>query len=222
MFLLKPPVAALVFSLPLIAACQMQSDKVVVEPIWVRLSDKDLPTARWDHLPEGKTWTRHAMSQFVGDSGRTPPDTMPEDIEKWCPDYSPMRAIYLDGTAEEVSTYQTIAFWVGFLSVMAENESSNNPRAVGGDGKRYGLLQISPATATENQCAVTTGEALKDPVANISCAVRIMTKAVLRDDVVAAGGRGVAADWAVLRSPRKRAAMQKWLSSQSYCQEETY
>jgi hypothetical protein len=44
-----------------------------------------------------------------------------------------------------------------------------------------------------------------------------MARTVPRDGVIAAGGRGVAADWGPLKSSAKRADMQAWLRAQSYC-----
>ena len=40
---------------------------------------------------------------------------------------------------------------------------------------------------------------------------------VLRDGVISAGSRGVAADWGPFHSSRKRQDMQQWTRRQSYC-----
>ncbi len=104
------------------------------------------------------------------------------------------------------------------MSTLAKYESTYKPRAVGGGGKWYGLLQILPATARGYKCNVGTGEALKNGAANLSCAVRIMAVTVPRDGVIyGRGGRGVAADWGPMRSASKRADMAGWLRRQTYC-----
>ena len=75
--------------------------------------------------------------------------------------------------------------------------------------------QIAPGTARWRNCAVGTGQALLDGVANLRCGVRIMAITVPRDGVVAEGMRGVAADWGPFHSRRKREDMRNWVRSQS-------
>ena len=113
------------------------------------------------------------------------------------------------------------AFWVGMMSALSKHESTYNPRAVGGGDRWYGLLQIYPDTARRYGCRATTGEALKNPVDNLSCAARIMAVTVQRDQAVAlrdSRWRGVAADWGPMTKPSKIAEMANWTSKQSYCQ----
>ena len=88
---------------------------------------------------------------------------------------------------------------------------------MGGGGKWFGLVQIAPATARGYGCAATTGDALKDGEANLSCAIRILAHTVPRDGVVSEGMRGVAADWGPFHSGAKRSDMQQWTSAQPYC-----
>lgn len=133
----------------------------------------------------------------------------PKDIRDWCPGYA--RA--------DLATRR--AFWVGFLSALAKHESTWNPRAVGGGGLWYGLLQILPATARLFGCKARTGAALKDGAANLSCGIRIMAQTVTRDGVISARRprwSGVAADWGPLRKAAKREEMAAWLKAQDYCQ----
>jgi len=131
---------------------------------------------------------------------------VPGDIATWCPGYV------------QASEDERAAFWAGMLSALAKHESTWNPAAVGGGGKWFGLVQIAPATARSYGCAAGSGSALKDGVANLSCAVRIAARTVRRDGVVAAGMRGLAADWGPFHSARKRNEMAARTRSQSYCQ----
>jgi hypothetical protein len=131
--------------------------------------------------------------------------TVPRDVAEWCPAYP------------KASLEDRRAFWVGFLSALAKHESTYRPAAVGGGGRWYGLLQILPATARGYGCKAQTGEALKNGAANLSCALRIMTRTVRRDGVIARDMRGVAADWGPFHSAEKRRDMANWLRRQSYC-----
>ena len=102
------------------------------------------------------------------------------------------------------------------MSALAKHESTYNPGARGGGGKWLGLMQIAPATWRHYGCS---GEMLNG-ADNMACAVRIMTAQVGRDNAVAGGSgawRGVARDWAPLRSASKRADIASWTRSQSYC-----
>ncbi|WP_299280285.1 transglycosylase SLT domain-containing protein [uncultured Tateyamaria sp.] len=165
----------------------------------------NVPRTRWAHQPGHVLWNRAANSALKT-HGRPLVDLVPADIETWCPRY------------ETASDRDRRAFWIGFLSALAKYESTYKPRAVGGGGKWYGLLQILPATARGYDCNVGTGEALKNGAANLSCAVRIMAVTVPRDGVIyGPGGRGVAADWGPMRSKAKRADMAGWLRRQTYC-----
>jgi hypothetical protein len=83
------------------------------------------------------------------------------------------------------------------------------------------LLQIYPDTARRYGCRARTGEALKNPVENLSCAARIMAVTVERDQAVAVcytRWRGAAADWGPMTKPKKIAEMSAWTSHQTYCQ----
>ncbi|MEQ9259250.1 MAG: transglycosylase SLT domain-containing protein [Roseovarius sp.] len=164
-----------------------------------------LPRTRWEHREEAALWTQSALSALKT-HGRALVEMVPRDIEEWCPAY-PM------GDA-----HQRRAFWVGFLSALAKHESTWRPRAVGGGGRWYGLLQILPATARGYGCQARSGQALMEGPANLSCAIRIMARTVPRDGVVSSRGRGVAADWGPLVSRRKRLEMMDWMKRQVYCQ----
>lgn len=168
-----------------------------------------LPTTRWRHLNKGPTWSRAALSAL---SAHAEPlaQTVPKDVADWCPGYA------------SASLADRRAFWVGFLSALAKHESTYRPEAVGGGGRWYGLLQILPATARGYGCKAQTGAALMNGAANLSCGLRIMTRTVRRDGVIARGMRGVAADWGPFHSARKRRDMATWLRGQSYCKSVPY
>ena len=167
-----------------------------------------IPTARWDSRDDGAAWTRATLTALTTEAAGLD-DVIPRDISTWCPTYA-------DNPPE-----MRRAFWVGLMSALARHESTLNPRAVGGGGQWFGLLQIYPPTARHFQCEARTGEALRDPEANLACAARIMAVTVARDQAVAihdSRWRGVAADWGPMTSRSKRAEMAAWTRAQPYCQ----
>ena len=168
----------------------------------------DVFDAQWDHRPQGRLWSRTATSALY-DHGLPLLQLVPRDVDQWCRAY------------EGQSKRARAAFWVGFLSALARYESTWRAEAVGGSGRWFGLLQISPATARGYGCRARTGSALLDGPDNLSCAIRIMARTVARDGVIHAQEpkwSGVSADWGPMRSTAKRKAMARWLQSQSYCQ----
>ena len=170
-----------------------------------RLRSSNVPATRWTHKPGHMLWNRTALTALKTHAAALV-EEVPADVVSWCPAYP------------EATQEQRSAFWLGFMSALAKFESTYDPRAVGGGGKWFGLLQIAPATARGYGCNVGSGTALKSGAANLSCAARIMAVTVPRDGVIyAPGGRGVAADWGPMRSRSKRADMASWLRRQSYC-----
>lgn len=162
------------------------------------------PTAKWDFKDQGEGWTEATLAAL--EAHATPlTETVPRDIAQWCPAYP------------EADADDRAAFWAGLVSALAEHESTWNPRAVGGGGRWFGLVQISPATARGYGCEARSGEALKSGEANLSCAMRIWSVTVPRDGVVSAGGGGVAADWGPMVQSRKREDMRAWVREQEYC-----
>ncbi|TRD23535.1 transglycosylase SLT domain-containing protein [Palleronia caenipelagi] len=187
---------------------------ILAGPIWAeevrpkpRPAPDFIPVTRWDHRSEADDWSRAAL-QALKTHGRSLVRTVPRDIAQWCPGY------------EHASDAARRAFWVGLLSGVAKYESTWNPRAVGG-GQWYGLMQIWPTTARHFGCRAQNGAALKDGSANLSCAIRILSKTIPRDGVVHARSprwSGVAADWAPMRKPGARRDIRKWVRGQHYCQ----
>ncbi|TFL16829.1 hypothetical protein DR046_17985 [Jannaschia formosa] len=165
---------------------------------------EEMPDLRWDHVRGSSRWTRAAM-QALDAHGQRLLETVPRDIEQWCPAYA------------EADEWGRKAFWAGLLSTLSKHESTYRPNAVGGGGLWYGLVQILPATARGYGCRARTGDALKDGALNMSCAVRILNVTVPRDGVVARGYKGVAADWGPFHSTAKREDMRRWLVRQPFC-----
>jgi hypothetical protein len=166
-----------------------------------------IPNTRWTHKAGHEAWTLAGL-QALASHGKVLESVVPRDIERWCPAYA-------DNTPSARR-----AFWVGMMSALAKHESTYNPRAVGGGDLWYGLLQIYPPTARAYGCRAQTGEALKDPGANLSCAARIMAVTVARDEAVAifdGRWRGVAADWGPMSNRSKIAEMSAWTRAQPYC-----
>ena len=169
--------------------------------------DNSVPRARWEYRAKGDLWTRVAVSA-VATHGAALLDVVPDDIADWCPAYP--------GNDDEDRS----AFWAGLLSTLARYESTFNPRAVGGGGLWYGLMQIYPQTAEFRDCRVQTGAGLKRGSANLNCAVRIMAVTVPRDNAISTKTtrwRGVAADWGPIRNDWMRRDMQRYTRKQTYC-----
>lgn len=206
------------FALPLLAlafTAKAADDTVAPEisaaPIAVAaapaLRENALPRARWEHRRGGTLWTRVALSA-IETHGRVLLDVVPRDIADWCPAYPANDA------------KQRAAFWAALLSSLSRYESTWNPRAVGGGGQWYGLLQIFPPTAAFRGCDVQTGEGLKQASANLNCAVRIMSATVPRDSAISLKEKrwmGVAADWGPIRTEWMRRDMQRYTRRQVYC-----
>ncbi len=166
-----------------------------------------IPRARWDHLPDGQRWSLALMGALSGSAAGLS-NVVPRDIDNWCPAYT------------DNPPQLRRAFWVGMMSALAKHESTFRPTAVGGGGQWFGLLQIYPPTAQFFGCQAQSGEALKDPVANLGCAARIMATTVRRDNAIAirdSRWRGVAADWGPMSNPAKIAEMSAWTRRQGYC-----
>jgi len=162
---------------------------------------------RWSHVDGSAAWD-DAARLALSTHGQPLVQTVPRDIERWCPAYS------------EADVAQREAFWVGLLSALAKHESTYKPAAVNPNGKWFGLLQISPATARGYQCRAGSGSALKDGGENVSCAIRIMAVTVPRDGVIATKDsrwRGVAADWGPMRVASKQRDVAGWLNAQPFC-----
>ena len=167
-----------------------------------------IPDARWDFRDDSESWTLASLAALKSHGSRLE-ETVPRDIENWCPGYA------------NNPPHLRRAFWVGMISALVKHESTYRPEAVGGGDLWYGLTQIYPDTAQRYGCQATTGQELKDPEDNLSCAIRIMNVTVPRDNAIAirdSRWRGVAADWGPMSNPSKISEMSAWTRSQEYCQ----
>lgn len=183
--------------LMLLVACAGLSACVTTTPV---VTPDVEPAMRWDFRPDADSWTEGTLDA-LRTHGAVLPSMIPADITEWCPDYA-------NKTEEERA-----AFWAGLFSALAKHESTWRPEAVGGGGSWFGLVQISPSTARAYGCAATTGSALKNPVANLRCGVRIAAAQVSKRGSVNGGMR----DWGPFHSSTKRAEMAAWTRQQPYC-----
>lgn len=186
------------------SAVEVSATQPVIRPT---ARTAEVPRARWEHRQNGMLWTRVALAA-VNTHGAPLTQTVPRDIADWCPAYA-------DHGQEERA-----AFWAALLSTLSRYESTWQPRAVGGNGRWFGLMQIYPPTAEFRGCREQTGEGLKRASANLNCAVRIMAITVLRDEAISildGRWRGVAADWGPIRNDWMRRDMQRYTKRQPYC-----
>jgi len=163
--------------------------------------------ARWDRRPEGALWTA-AQYKALGQEGRALIDTVPADIDTFCPGYAKA-----DASARK-------AFWIGLFSGLAFYESTWRPEAAGAGGRYRGLLQIWPTSARFYGCDLSHPKGLYDGPTNLRCASRIAAQAVERDQLVAGSPGnwgGVAADWPPLRDASKRREIATFTRSLPVC-----
>jgi hypothetical protein len=145
--------------------------------------------------------------------------TDPADVSEYCPAY------------RTASTSDRAAFWVGFMSALAKPESNFNPATRfqepgmserdGSPVISRGLLQISRESANLNYgCGIGEAEELHDPRTNLTCGVRILSRLVPRDGLIANEARpwhGAAAYWSPMRRSADKAAIRDFTSRQAYC-----
>ena len=195
-----PRIGLAVICLSLLSAC------LPVPSVSTRGALQDDFPMRWDHIPTAPEWEAAGLAALDSHAAALPA-LVPDDIDSWCPAYE---------TGDED---QRAAFWLGLVSALARHESTWQETAVGGNGRWYGLVQISPATARGYGCQATTGAALLEGAANVSCALRIWAQTVPRDGVVAQGRGGIAADWGPMHPSQstKREDIRAWVQDQPYC-----
>ncbi|WP_378943470.1 lytic transglycosylase domain-containing protein [Paracoccus sp. R86501] len=193
-------------ALAVLAACSTTPSADKAEAVKMEAEELALvaePPMRWDAKGGSDAWTTATLAALDRE-GVTIMSRVPQDINEFCPNY------------RQLTQTGRKAFWAGLLSAVAKHESTYNPQAAGGGGKWLGLMQIAPATWRNYGC---TGN-IRNGSDNMTCAVKIMSHQVERDNAVAHDGngwRGVARDWAPMRSSSKRADIANWTSSQSYC-----
>lgn len=202
----------MIFALCCVVGCaQSDLSANAQDSLRPKARDNEQVWTRWTHRPGHENWERAAISALKGPA-RGLVETVPNDIRTWCPAYP------------EADAPARRAFWVGFLSALAKFESTYREDAIGGGGRWHGLTQISPGTARSYGCVAQSGAALRDGGANLSCALRIMSRTVQRDGVVHGRGSkwlGVTADWGPMRSASKRNDIASWTKAMPPCQSST-
>lgn len=137
--------------------------------------------AAWSATNQDGSWTKTAESA-VANSVLV--ELVPRDVQYFCPAYP--------GLAKS----ERRKFWVGLLSAMAKPESNFKPQRLYREKFRdargqavvsRGLLQISIESANQKRygCAITDASKLHDPAINLSCGVKIMSKWVATDGIIA-------------------------------------
>lgn len=101
--------------------------------------------------------------------------------------------------------------YVGLISAMAKFESNFKPETEYKENFKdtkgnyiisTGLLQISLESSKGYGCGMTSQADLKDPLKNISCAVKILERWIVRDGRIAgnvAGWKGASRYWSTMR-----------------------
>ncbi len=137
--------------------------------------------AAWSDTNKDGSWTKAAEYAVA----KSPlPRQVPKDIYYFCPTYA------------KLNQKERKKFWVGLLSAMAKPESNFRPQSyytekfTDAKGRRVvsrGLLQISIESANQQRynCDIPTATLLHDPKVNLSCGVKILSKWVQSDGVIA-------------------------------------
>lgn len=159
-----------------------------------------LDYAAWSGSNRDGSWTRTTESA-VAQSGLV--KLVPKDVQYFCPAYP------------ELGKTERQKFWVGLLSAMAKPESNFKPhrfyREKFRDSKGLnvvsrGLLQISIESANQKRygCDIPYAAKLHDPAVNLRCGVKILSKWVSTDGIIAKhdkarSHKGASRYWSTLR-----------------------
>lgn len=166
-------------------------------PLWF-----DYP---WRKVQTPKTWTAHTLEALRADGARLL-KSHPADISWYCAKYASL--------TEE----GRLLFWLRFISVLMEHESTYNPFAItytkGVNVYSTGLLQLSLASSKRsvyNCTMIHTQDDLFHWRKNISCSIRVMSYLMERDSAISWNNRtetypwrGLARYWEPLRDSRIR------------------
>lgn len=159
-----------------------------------------LDYAAWSASNRDGSWTRTTESA-VAQSGLV--NMVPKDVQYFCPAYPGL------------NKSERQKFWVGLLSAMAKPESNFKPQRFyrekfrDSQGKSVvsrGLLQISIESANQKRygCDIPYATKLHDPAVNLSCGVKILSKWVSTDGIIAKHNKprahkGASRYWSTLR-----------------------
>lgn len=179
--------------------------------------------AAWSATNKDGSWTRTAESA-VANSVLV--DLVPQDVQYFCPAYP------------HLPRAERRKFWVGLLSAMAKPESNFKPQryyrekfrdAKGQAVVSRGLLQISIESANQKRydCAIKDAAKLHDPAVNLSCGVKIMSKWVATDGIIAKhqkprSHKGASRYWSTLRPQHGHLrAIADFTRSLAFCRSDT-
>lgn len=171
--------------------------------------------ARWElKSSKNKAWTEHTYKE-IGKIGKELLKSNPKDIKDFCPNYS------------SLSTHNKTNFWVMLLSGISEFESAHRPSVKykesfkdQNDDNIYsrGLLQLSIESSRGYKCGFKNGEAIHEPLQNLTCGIIILDRWIGRDKVMTGykyvgskkqwlgGGRY----WSVMRKLTRRKSISGW------------
>jgi len=151
--------------------------------------------ADWDGHPNGREWSSH-VEMALGISQL--PGFVPADVQQFWSGYE---------AADPAGRQE---FWLMLISAIAKEESNFDPNCEYDEPpplnqKSLGLMQLS-YTDRSYGCDFPDEQSVKDPRRNLTCAVRIMNRLILRDQRIGGDGAhrtaGAAAYWSTLRVPR--------------------
>lgn len=159
----------------------------------------------WQKIPFPKTWTAELL-EILRRDGQDLVNSNPADISWYCAKYSSL-------TEEE-----RLLFWLRFLSVLIEHESTFDPFKVtftkGVNVYSIGLLQLSLQSTKRSiyKCTVIqSNDDIFDWRKNLTCGVRMMGYFMRTDQAISWNSRkeeyawrGLARYWESLRDPRIR------------------
>jgi len=153
--------------------------------------------AAWAKYNQDGSWTRAAEHAVASSSL---PQLTPTDATQFCPTYP------------KLSLTQRKRFWVALISAMSGPESNFRPTSSyqerfsdrqGRPVVSRGLLQISQESANQRRygCDIRQASLLHDPVINLSCGVRILSRWVQQDGLIASqhSPKGGGRYWSTLR-----------------------
>jgi hypothetical protein len=184
--------------------------------------DSAAVTLRWASRADSAAWTQHLLAELPR-LGMDLLDARPSDMDAWCPNYS---ALDCRGRVQ---------VWAYLMSAMSQFESGHRPEvtyteafpdASGNNVVSRGLWQISIESGRGYQCPLASANDLHDPLVNLSCGIRILSRWVPQDGLIQAqnsAGRwlGAARYWSIFRKAPRIASMQEWLGALPLCQTAT-
>ncbi|MFK8013424.1 MAG: hypothetical protein AB8B80_15390 [Marinicellaceae bacterium] len=150
--------------------------------------------------------------------------SVPEDINDYCPNY------------KKAKTQDRIKFWSSLISSLSFFESTHSTSVSYAenfltlDGKPVvsrGLLQISIESSRAYQCQISSENDLHQPQINLECGVRILSKLITKDNVIAGKNKklknhnnwlGAAKYWSPFRDSSKKQTIALNTKKQPYCQ----